>query len=158
MFSTGFLTGALALLCLVVVIASIFKRKLSKVKNKAFDLKGVFLAFGFLPMAIMTLFSFRFQSAVLTNFFAYLRTPFLSFEFAIDAFAGFGQVSFVMDFFTVIIFGSTVAIALSSDVDSRLVPDHISGGANRNTAVFGEENLEKKGVSVPYLTYCRFLS
>lgn len=159
MSSTVFLTGALALLCLVAVVVSICKRKSSKKqKQNSSDLNGVFFAIGFLPMALMTLFSFRSQSPILANFFAYIRNPFLSVEFTLDAFAGFGNLPFVIDFFTAILFGSTVAITLSGDMDSLRTPDHVKNGAGNTDAVYDVVEPAHKEVSVSYLRYCRILS
>ena len=159
MLSTGFLTGALALLCLIAVIISISKRKLSKDgKAKSADLKGVFFAIGFVPMVIMTISSFRAQSPVIFNFFAYIRNPFLSVEFTLDAFAGLGEFSFVIDFFTAILFGSTVALTLSNDFESLCVSDHIPGGAGHRNEVFEVRDPEHKEVTASYLRYCRILS
>lgn len=159
MLSTGFLTGALALLCLIAVIASIGKRKLSKDgKAKSADLKGVFFAIGFVPMVIMTISSFRFHSPVLSGFFAYIRNPFLSVEFTLDAFAGMGEFSFVIDFFTAILFGSTVAITLSSDFESLCVSDRVPGVPGHHNETFEVRDPENKEVAVSYLRYCRILS
>ena len=159
MLSTGFLTGALALLCLIALIVSIFKHKLSKEgKSKSSDLKGVFFAIGFVPMVIMTLSSFRFQSPTLANFFAYIRNPFFSVEFTLDAFASFGPFSFVIDFFTAILFGSTVAITISEAFEPRCVSDRISSGAGCSDILFGIKAPEHKEVSVSYLRFCRILS
>ena len=159
MLSTGFLTGALALLCLIAVIVSISKRKLSKDgKAKSADLKGVFFAIGFVPMVIMTISSFRFQSPVISNFFAYIRNPFLSVEFTLDAFAGLGEFSFVIDFFTAILFGSTVALTLSSDFESLCVSDHVPGVRDQREISFEVKDPVHKEVSASYLRYCRILS
>ncbi len=159
MSSTAFLTGALALLCLVAVIVSICKRKSSKNQKQNFsDLKGVFFAIGFLPMALMTLFSFRSQSPILANFFAYIRNPFLTVEFTLDAFAGFGNLPFVFDFFTAILFGSTVAITLSGDIDPLRASDRVKSGAGNTDVSFGVVDPAHKEVSVSYLRYCRILS
>ena len=159
MFSIGFLTGALALLCLIGIIVSIVKHRLSKdEKDKSSDLKGVFFAIGFLPMVFMTLSSFRGSSPVLTHFFAYIRNPFLSWEFTLDAFAGLSEFPVVMDLFTAIIFGSTVAITLSGDFDQLFVSDRISSGAGCSDILFGIKAPEHKEVSVSYLRFCRILS
>jgi len=159
MFSTGFLTGALALLCLIGIIVSIVKHRLNKdEKGKSSDLQGVFFAIGFLPMIFMTLSSFRSYSASLTQFFACIRNPFLSFEFTLNAVTGLSEFSFVLDFFTAIIFGSTVAITLSGDLDHRQLSDHVSGGAGRGDVVYGVLDPEHKEVSVSYLRFCRIRS
>ena len=159
MLSTGFLTGALALLCLIALIVSMVRHKLSKEgKNKSSDLKGVFFAIGFLPMAIVTLSSFRFQSPAIANFFAYIRNPFLSVAFTLDAFAGIGEFSFVIDFFTAILFGSTVAITISEAFEPRCVSDCVACGRRRSEASFDVIDPEYKESAVSYLRYCRFLS
>ena len=158
MSSTVFLTGALALLCLIALIVSVCKHKLSKEeKQKASGFGGVFFAIGFVPMALMTLSSFRAQSPILANFFAYFRTP-LSFEFTLDAVVGVGNLSFVIDFFTAILFGSTVAIALSGDFEPLRTSDHISGGAGQKDVAFCVNNVEHKELTVSYLKFCRILS
>lgn len=159
MLSTGFLTGALALLCLIALIVSIFKHKLSKEgKSKSSDLKGVFFAIGFVPMVIMTLSSFRFQSPTLANFFAYIRNPFFSVEFTLDAFASFGPFSFVVDFFTAILFGSTVAITISEAFEPRCVSDRVSCGRGQSEGSVDIVSPEYEETAVSYLRYCRFLS
>ena len=159
MISIGFLTGALALLCLIGIIVSIAKHKLTKEQDgKTSDLRGVFFAIGFVPMLLMTLSSFRINSPALTHFFAYIRNPFLSVEFTLDAFAGIGEFSFIMDFFTAVLFGSTVAITLAGSYESCLVADRVSGGAGRADVLFGVKDPEHKEVSVSYLRFCRILS
>ena len=159
MLSTGFLTGALALLCLIALIVSMVRHKLSKEgKNKSSDLKGVFFAIGFLPMAIVTLSSFRFHSPAIANFFAFMRNPFLSIEFTLDAFAGLGEFSFVIDFFTAILFGSTVAITISEAFEPSCVSARVSDGRGRSEASFDVIEPEYKESAVSYLRYCRFLS
>ena len=155
----GFLTGALALLCLVEIVLSVVKHKLSKKEDhKSSDVKGVFFAIGFLPMVLMTLSSFRLHSPILTQFFAYIRNPFLSVEFTLDAFAGLGEFSFIMDFFTAILFGSTVAITLSGGLSARCVTDRISVGSERKDVLYGVKDSEPREVSASYLTFCRYLS
>ena len=156
---TGFLTGAVALLCFVEIIISIVKCKLSdKEGGKSLDLKGVFFAIGFLPMVLMTLSSFRVGSPFLTHLFAYIRNPFLSMEFALDAFAGLSEFSFIFDFFTAVLFGSTVAITLSGGFSSRCVTDRISVGSERKDVLYGVKDSEPREVSASYLTFCRYLS
>ena len=159
MISIGFLTGALALLCLVGIIVSVVKHRLSKGQDgKSSDLKGVFFAIGFLPMLLMTLSSFRVNSPLLTHFLAYVRNPFLSLEFTLDAFAGIGEFSFFMDFFTAVLFGSSVAVTLASSYASRCVTDLASVKAGRTDVLFGVKDPEHKEVSVSFLRFCRILS
>jgi len=158
MFSIGFLTGALALLCFVGVVTSIVRRRLSKQQNaKSFDQKGVFFAIGFVPMVLMALSSFRFSSPALMNFFAIIRNPFISFEIAFNTFAGFQEASLVMDFFTAVLLGSSVVITLSDEYDS-LMSDRRSGGKMHSDVQFGLNTVDSADGAVYYLEFCRFLS
>ena len=159
MISIGFLTGALALLCLIGLVVTAIKHKLSKKgEGKSSDLKGVFFVIGFVPMLFVTLSSFRGHSAYLSQFFAYIRNPFLSMEFFFDALIGFDELPFVMDFFTAILFGSTVAITLSGDFEPRCVPDHLSGRAGNKDAFSDFNGSESREGSASYLTFGRYLS
>ena len=159
MISIGILTGALALLCLVGGVVSAIKHRLSKKEDgKSSGLKGVFFVIGFFPMLFVTLSTFRGHSAYLTQFFAYIRNPFPSVEFLFDSFIGFSELPVVLDFFTAIVFGSTVAITLSGGFAPRCVPDHISGRAGHDAFVFNFKGTEPREVSAPYLTFCRYLS
>ena len=157
MISVGFLTGALALLCLIGVIVSAAKHKPSKEKkSKSSDVKGMVFAIGFFPMLLMTLSSFRAHSAYLTQFFAYFRNPILSAEI-VDTFLGLGEFPIVLDFFTAIIFGSSVALALSGGLKAR-VSKHIVDRASQRKVNFDMKDTESHEISASYLTFCRYLS
>ena len=159
MISIGILTGALALLCLIGGIVYVIRHKLSKKEGgKSSGLKGIVFVLGFFPMLFMSLSSFRTHSAYLTQFFAYVRNSFVSVEFLFDSFFGFGELSVVLDFFTAIIFGSTVAITLAGGLEPRCVADHLSGKGRRDRAVIDLKDTESREVSASYLTFCRYLS
>lgn len=155
----GFLIGAVALLCLVVIALVIMKHKSFKEESsRGADLKGVFFAIGFLPMLVMALSSIRSGSPFLTHLLAYIRNPFLTVEFAFDAFTGVSGFSFIMDFFTAVIFGSSVAITLAGGFASCHGEDHLSGRAHNPAVSYSSKETAPRETSASYLTFCRYLS
>ena len=158
MSSTVFLWGALALLCLVSVIISIVGHKQSKDgKCKPMGLGRIFLAIGFLPMAILTIFSSRFSNPIVLNFLAFVRNPFPVFDL-FGTFAGVGEVSFLMNILTAMIFSSTVVITISYDLDVLRQHDHDAVKKPHCKYDAVAQMSDHKEIAVPYIQYCRILS
>ena len=158
MSSTVFLCGALALLCLVSVIITVIGRKQSKDgKCKPMGLGRIFLAIGFLPMAFVTIFSTRFSNPYLLNFLAFVRNPLPVLDL-FGTFAGVGEVSFLMNILTAMIFSSTVAITISYDLDVLRQRDHdaVKKPHCKYNAV--AQVSDHKEIAVPYIQFCRILS
>ena len=158
MSSTVFLWGALALLCLVSVVIAIIGHKQSKEgKCKPIGLGRIFFAIGLLPMAIMTIVSSRVNNPVLLNFLLYIRNPLPMLDF-FGTFAGVGEVSFLMNILTAMIFGSTVVITISYDLEVLRHHDHdaVKKPHCKQNAV--AQLPDHKEISVPYIQYCRILS
>lgn len=158
MSSTVFLCGALALLCLVSLIITIIGRKQSKDgKCKPIGLGRIFLAIGFLPMAVVTIFSTRFTNPYILNLLAFLRNPLPMLDF-FGNFACVGEVSFLMNILTAMIFSSTVAITISYDLDVLRQHDHdaVKKPHCKYNAV--AQLPDHKEIAVPYIEFCRILS
>ena len=159
MSSTVFLWGALALLCLVSLVITIVRHKQSKDDRcKSFGLGEAFLAFGVLPMAFVTIFGSYITNPAILNFIAFLRSPLISLDLTFGAFAGFGEVSFLMNFLTAIIFSSTVVITISKDLELLKHDDHIRTKKHDGKCRPVSEALDHKEISVSYIKFCRILS
>ncbi len=158
MSSTVFLCGALALLCLVSVIITIIGHKQSKDgKCKPIGLGRIFLAIGFLPMAIVTIFNTRFNNPYIINLLAYLRSP-LPIMDVFGTFAGVGEVSFLMNILTAMIFSSTVVITITYDLDLLRHRDHDAVKKTHCKKNAVAQLPDHKEVAVPYIQFCRILS
>ena len=154
----GVLTGAVALLCLAKIVSSIVKRKLSKKEGGRFSGLKVFFVLGFLQVTFLTVSSFRSGSPVLTHLLAFIRSPLLSSELFFDNLTELGELPFVTDLFTAIIFGSSVAITLSDDLDINGVAPVVCEKKRGKAAQFSLKDAALHEVSSSYLTFCRYLS
>ena len=158
MIPTIILCGVVTLLCLTTVnIAVVMCRLFTKERSRRLSLSGFFWAIGFLPMAIVTISNLSFGNPVLLNILAFFRNPFLSVDLTLGAFAGFGEISFLMDLVTAVLLSSTMVITLSADT---LIFAHEANGTAKHRYDKDEPSLDptERREVVPYIRYCRILS
>ena len=159
MFSTIVLCGVVTLLGLSAVNLVAYTHRLFRVnRSRQLDLRPFFWAIGFLPMAIVTISNIGVGSPILMNLLALLRNPFLGIDATVTVFAQIGELSFLMDFITVILLSSTVVITFSRrsrvhGADRPQVEDKTVCKSKHSA-----ETSEEKVVVRPYLCYGCYLS
>ena len=159
MFSTILLCGVVTLLCLSAVNLAAYTHRLFRVnRSRRLDLSSFVWAIGFLPMAIVTISNIGVGNPLLLNLLTFLRNPFLSIDVTIGAFAQIGELSFLMDFITAILFSSTVVITLSR----HSVLEEQGGQDARDKTIckskHSAESSEERVAVRPYLCYGCYLS
>ena len=159
MFSTVILCGVVTLLCLSAVNLVAYTHRLFRVnRSRRLDFSSFVWAIGFLPMAIVTISNIGGGSPILLNFLTFLRNPFLSIDVTIGAFAQIGELSFLMDFITAIILGSTVVITLSRQ---SVIKEQGGQDATDKTickSKHSTDSSEERVAVRPYLCYGCYLS
>lgn len=160
MISTVLLGCSAALLSVIAIILGTYVLRLRREnKSKRLSLGGVFLALGFLPMALVMVADLKRGGLPIFTYFSYFRNPFFMTDFTFDLFAQIGEISFLIDFFSTITLTTIVVVSvaecthffcrevLSSDVDE-----------GRQAAKEASDYVADRSVTVPYIRFCRFLS
>ena len=158
--STVLIGGSAALLSVIALILGVYLHRLCREnKSKRMSLGGVFLAIGFIPMALV-MFSDMYRGGIsVFGYLGYLRSPLFMADMSWDVFLQMGELSFLIDFFSGITFTTIIFISVSECVHSvrketaDLGHDSFAAAANEKPAY-----METRGAMVPYVRFCRYLS
>jgi len=161
MLSTVLIGASAALLCALAIILGAYLFRLCKEnKSKRLNLGGVFLAIGFIPMALVMFSDMRRGGVSVLNFIEYLRSPLFMADLSLDVFLQVGSFSFFIDFFSGITFTTIMLLsakecmhAIHNGAREDLGHDSFAAAANEQPAY-----METRGVTVPYVRFCRYLS
>ena len=160
MLTTVLIGGSAALLSVLALILGTYLYRLSKEnKSKRMNFGGVFLAIGFIPMALVMFSDMRRGGVPFFNYLQYFRSPLFMTDLSLDVFLQVGELSFLIDFFSGITFTTIIfisvggcACALHKD-KTDIGHDSFSAEANEQPAY-----METRAVTVPYVRFCRYLS
>ena len=159
MISTVLLGCSAALLSVAAIILGTYALRLRREnKSKRLSLGSVFLALGFLPMALVMFADLKRGSLPIFSYLTYFRNPFFMTDLTFDLFAQIGEISFLMDFITAILLSSTVVITLSRHSAFRGREEE--GGVRKPTCKSKPvaERSERRAIARPYLCYGCYLS
>ena len=160
MLSTVLIGITAALLCAIALILGAYLYRLCKDnKSKRMNLGGVFLAIGFIPMALVVFADMRRGGVPVFSYIEYLRSPLFMADMSLDMFLQVGQLSFLIDFFsgitftTIMLLSAKECVLAISEEKMDLGHDSFAAAANEHPAY-----METRGVTVPYVRFCRYLS
>ena len=160
MISTVLLGCSAALLSVAAIILGTYALRLRREnKSKRLSLGGVFLALGFLPMALVMFADLKRGSLPIFSYLTYFRNPFFMTDLTFDLFAQMGEISFLIDFFSTVTFTTIVIVSVveCTQFFSRkvIVSD---AEEDRNAAKEAFDYVADRSATVPYISFCRFLS
>ncbi len=158
MFLTVFLFCVITLLCYIVIHLGLYKHKLNnECRSRKLEFHSFFLASFFLHVAFMTISRIGSTSVVATPFLSFFKSIIWPFDFTIGAFAQMGELSFLWNCITAILFTSAACSLVAEH--QRTVTDirpHKGDKKQKNDFEFVVQ--ESKEIVTPYIDFCRILS
>jgi len=159
MFSAVIISAIAAVLSVAAIILGTYLFKLSKENKKTrIPLRGVFLALGFLPMALIMFSDIRHGGVPAMNYIQYFRTTFLV-DISPEIFASFGELSVLIDFFSTLTVTALVVMSVSECalffIEGAVSIGQDSCGKEGNET---PEYMEERGGAHSYICFGRYLS